>query len=196
MEIMLINASPRKSGNTAFLAQETLKILNKYAIQTTYIDLRTLDFEPCIACGYCDKTGKCFMKDDMTPLYEKIDKSCATIVLSPVFFDAVPAKLKAFVDRTQSFYASKYILNEPSIDRYKKRVGLLVSLGGAKPYDTQFLGNKVIMEFYFRCINTKLLNHIQISDIDNSPVWDREDFLKQFESEVEELIRNMKAAMC
>ena len=162
MDIIIINASPRKSGNTSYLADEALKILNRHGIQPTYINLRTLDFEPCIACGYCDKTGKCFMKDDMTPLYEKINKSCGTIVLSPVFFDGVPAKLKAFVDRTQAFYASKYILNEPSIDRYKKRFGLLVSLGGAKPYETQFVGNKAIMEFYFRCINTKLLNHLQI----------------------------------
>ena len=196
MEIMIINASPRKSGNTSYLADEALKILNRHGIQPTYINLRTLDFEPCIACGYCDKTGKCFMKDDMTPLYEKINKSCGTIVLSPVFFDGVPAKLKAFVDRTQAFYASKYILNEPSIDRYKKRFGLLVSLGGAKPYETQFVGNKAIMEFYFRCINTKLLNHLQISDIDNSPVWDREDFLKNYKNEIEELIKNMKASMC
>ena len=196
MEIMVINASPRKSGNTSYLADEALKILNRHGIQPTYINLRTLDFEPCIACGYCDKTGKCFMKDDMTPLYEKINKSCGTIVLSPVFFDGVPAKLKAFVDRTQAFYASKYILNEPSIDRYKKRFGLLVSLGGAKPYETQFVGNKAIMEVYFRCINTKLLNHLQISDIDNSPVWDREDFLKNYKNEIEELIKNMKASMC
>ena len=52
------------------------------------------------------------------------------------------------------------------------------------------------MEFYFRCIKTKLLNHLQISDIDNSPVWDREDFLKNYENEIEELIKNMKASMC
>ena len=92
MDIMIINASPRKSGNTSYLADEALKILNRHGIQPTYINLRTLDFEPCIACGYCDKTGKCFMKDDMTPLNEKINKSCGTIVLSPVIFDGEPAK--------------------------------------------------------------------------------------------------------
>ncbi len=196
MDIMVINASPRKSGNTSYLSEMTLGILEKHGIKTTYINLRKLNFEPCIACGYCDKTGKCFMKDDMTPLYDKIDKSCGTIVFSPVFFDSVPAKLKAFVDRTQAFYASKFILKEPSIDRYKKRFGLLISLGGSKPYETQFLGNKVSMEFFFKCINTKLLNHLQESDIDNLPVWERQKFLDDLEQEIENLVKNVKSSMC
>ncbi len=192
MDIMVINASPREKGNTFYLSDKTIKILNKHDINPIYVNLKTLDFQPCTACGYCDKTGKCFMKDDMTPLYEQIDNSCGTVVVSPVFFDGTPAKLKAFVDRTQAFYASKYVLNKPSIDRNKKRFGLLISLGGAKPYETQFMGNKAVMEFYFRCINTKLLNHIQLSDIDSSPVWEREKFLKVFESEIEEVVRNVK----
>ena len=196
MDIIVINASPRKSGNTSYLSEMTLGILSRYGIEPTYVNLRTLNFEPCIACGYCDKTGKCFMKDDMTPLYEKIDKSCGTIVITPVFFDSVPAKLKAFIDRTQAFYASIYILNEPSIDRYKKRYGLLVSLGGAKPYETQFLGNKVSMDFYFKCVNTKLLKHLQESDIDNLPVWERQNFLTDFEQEIKTLVNNVKLSMC
>jgi len=196
VEIIIINGSPRKSGNSSFLCERAISILENQGIKTKYINIRKMNFEPCIACGYCDRTGKCFMKDDMAEIYDIIDKSDGTIAISPVFFDGVPGKLKGFVDRTQAFYASKYILKSPTIDRYKKRYGLLVSLAGSKPYETQFIGNKVTMEFFFKCINTKLVEHMQETDIDNIPIDEREDFLKNFDKNIKEIINLIKSSLC
>lgn len=196
MEIIIINGSPRKSGNSSFLCDRAIHILESKGIKSRYLNIRNMSFEPCIACGYCDKTGRCFMKDDMTEVYDIIDKSDGTIVVTPVFFDGVPGKLKGFVDRTQSFYASKYILKSPTIDRYKKRYGFLVSLGGSKKYETQFIGNKVIMEFYFKCINTKLLDHMTESNIDNIPAREREGFLEKFDKNIEDVIKSIKSSLC
>lgn len=195
MKILIINGSPRKNGNTSFLCESAMRILDYHNVEISYINLRNMKFEACIACGYCDRTGKCFMQDDMQPVYKQIDESDATVVITPVFFDGVPARLKGFVDRTQSIYASKYILKKPSIDRYKKRFGLLVSLGGSPPYETQFTGNKVTMEFYFKCVNTKLTEHMMVSDVDNLPVQNRPEFLSDFENELITMLDKIKYSM-
>ncbi len=195
MNILIINGSPRKNGNSSFLCETAIRIFGNHNVDISYINLRSMKFDACIACGYCERAGKCFMQDDMTPVYKQIDESDATIVITPVFFDGVPARLKAFVDRTQSIYASKYILKKPSIDRYKKRLGLLVSFGGSPSYETQFTGNKVTMEFYFKCVNTKLNNHMMLSDIDNVPAQNRPEFISDFEKEVVNIIDQIKNSM-
>lgn len=195
MKILVINGSPRKNGNSSFLCERAIQILGNNDVEIKYINLRSMKFEACIACGYCDRAGKCFMQDDMQPVYKQIDESDATIVITPVFFDGVPARLKGFVDRTQSIYASKYILKKPSIDRYKKRFGFLVSLGGSPSYETQFTGNKVTMEFYFKCVNTKLINHMTLTDVDDIPVENRPQFLSDFENEILNLMGLIRKSM-
>ena len=76
----------------------------------------------------------------MTPMYEMFDKAKGVIVINPVNFDCITAKLKTLVDRTQAIYASKYILKKPSIDRNKKRIGMYIAVGGSTNYETQFMG--------------------------------------------------------
>ena len=31
-----------------------------------------MNIDYCTACGYCEKTGNCKLKDDMTPIYEDV----------------------------------------------------------------------------------------------------------------------------
>ena len=126
-----------------------------------------MNIEYCNACGFCEKTGYCRIKDEMTPMYEIFNKSKGTIVVSPVYFDSVTAKLKTLVDRTQAFYASKYILKKPSIDRSKKRIGMYIAVGGANPYDTQFKGGQIVMDFFFKSINTKLMYNLYLNNTDD-----------------------------
>ena len=52
------------------------------------------------------------------------------------------------------------------------------------------------VDLYFKCVNTKLLKHLQESDIDNLPVWERQNFLTDFEQEIKTLVNNVKLSMC
>ena len=97
-----------------------VKIQNN--ISNKIFNIYDMNIEYCTACGFCEKTGFCKFKDDMTPMYEMFDKAKGVIVISPVNFDCITAKLKTLVDRTQAIYASRYILKKPSIDRSKKRI--------------------------------------------------------------------------
>lgn len=192
MSILIVNGSPKKGRNTDYLMELAIEVLKREALDFEVIDIKTMRFEGCHNCGYCSKVGYCFQKDDLTPIYKKIDESDGTIVLSPVFFDGVPGKLKEMIDRTQAFYASKYILKEPSIDRSKSRFGLLVSLAGANPYETQFLGNKLSLEFYLRCTNTKLVEHLMFHSLDYGTIDENLDYIKLYIRAVENLVEKIK----
>ena len=77
--------------------------LNKNIISNKIFNIYDMNIEYCTACGFCEKTGFCKFKDDMTPMYKMFDKAKGVIVISPVNFDSVTAKLKTLVDRTRQF---------------------------------------------------------------------------------------------
>ena len=150
-----------------------------------------MNIEYCNACGFCEKTGYCKIKDEMTPMYEIFNKSKGTIVVSPVYFDSVTAKLKTLVDRTQAFYASKYILKKPSIDRSKKRIGMYIAVGGANPYDTQFKGGQIVMDFFFKSINTKLMYNLYLNNTDDLESRENTEFRQKLDDNLEQYIEGL-----
>ena len=176
IEVLIINASPRKNKNCFFISDIISSKLKERNIISKIFNVYDMNIEYCNACGFCEKTGYCRIKDEMTPMYEIFNKSKGTIVVSPVYFDSVTAKLKTLVDRTQAFYASKYILKKPSIDRSKKRIGMYIAVGGANPYDTQFKGGQIVMDFFFKSINTKLLHNIYLNNTDDVSYIDNQEF--------------------
>ena len=48
-----------------------------------------MNIEYCTACGACEKTGYCRIKDDMTPIYEEFNKSTGTITVSPMYLSLI-----------------------------------------------------------------------------------------------------------
>lgn len=164
--VMVINASPRKKQNCVKIRESITSLFNNEGIKYKTYDIYDMNIEYCTACGYCDKIGKCKYNDDMVEMYDDFNKCDGVIVISPVHFDSISAKMKTIVDRTQAFYASKYVLNKSSIDRSKKRFGKFISIGGSKPYKTQFEGGQIIMDFFFKSVNNKQQKPIYITNTD------------------------------
>ncbi|WP_207734704.1 flavodoxin family protein [Romboutsia sp. 1001713B170207_170306_H8] len=192
VEILIINASPRKNKNCYFISKKIESKLIENNISYKTFNIYDMEIEYCNACGFCEKTGYCRIKDEMTPMYEMFNKSKGTIVISPVYFDSVSAKLKTLVDRTQALYASKYILKKPSIDRYKKRVGMYIAVGGASGYDTQFKGGQIIMDFFFKCINTKLTQNIYVNETDECKIEENLEFTKNLDINLEKYVKEIR----
>jgi multimeric flavodoxin WrbA len=151
-----------------------------------------MNIDYCNACGFCEKTGHCRIKDDMTPIYEQFNKSDGTIVVSPVYFDSIPAKLKTVVDRTQAFFASKYILKKPSIDRSKKRIGMYIAVGGSSPYESQFKGGQIIMDFFFKSVNSKLKYTYNINSSDEMSYKDNDEHVENIDKLINSYINEIK----
>lgn len=191
IEVLIINASPRKNKNCFFISDIISSKLKERNIISKIFNVYDMNIEYCNACGFCEKTGYCRIKDEMTPMYEIFNKSKGTIVVSPVYFDSVTAKLKTLVDRTQAFYTSKYILKKPSIDRSKKRIGMYIAVGGANPYDTQFKGGQIVMDFFFKSINTKLMYNLYLNNTDDLESRENTEFRQKLDDNLEQYIEGL-----
>lgn len=181
MKALVILGSPRINMNTDTLLNEVIKGLQSQNVEIEKIMLGQLKFDPCVACDVCAKTGHCYKKDDMTDIYGKFDNSDIIVVGSPMYFNSVTAITKAMVDRCQSFWSSKYKLNQSSIDRNRKRKGMYVGVGGTKHPNLEegFVGATVVMELFFKAINAEYIYNIFADNTDEIFVGDRKELLEK-----------------
>lgn len=191
-KVLIINGSPRKNKNCHYVVNELIKKFEQNEINYKILDIYKMKIDYCIACGVCEKTGHCRIKDDMTPIYEEFNKSIGTITVSPMYFSSVSTKVKTLVDRTQSFFSSKYVLNKPSIDREKFRLGMYIAIGGQPEFENQFLGGQIVMDIFYKSINTDLEYNLYLSNSDKVPAEKNEDFKAKFNKYVDEYIKKIK----
>ena len=97
--ILIINGSPRKGGNTELLAEAFAKGASANN-HVEIVSVRDYKVNPCLGCNACFKSnGVCAQKDDMTILYEKMSQADMLVIASPVYFYGISAQLKAVIDR-------------------------------------------------------------------------------------------------
>lgn len=112
MDVLVFLGSPRKKGNSEILTEAVLEGVREAGGSPEIIRLCDLKISPCISCGGCNKTGKCVVEDDMTPLYDKIITIDKIIVASPIYFYGITAQTKAFIDRTQALWNRKRLMEK------------------------------------------------------------------------------------
>lgn len=191
--ILIINGSPRRNKNCSKIIENITKKFDENNIKYEVVNIYKMNIDYCTACGYCERTGKCVIKDDMTPLYTDFDNSKGTIVVSPMFFQSISTKVKTLVDRTQVFYSSKYILKKPSIDTNKERRGMFIAVGGQPKYENQFLGGQLVMDLFFKCINTKLIDNIYMSNSDEVSYDENKEFQVELNKAIDNYIKEIKS---
>ena len=152
MKILVILGSPRKNGNSEICARTISNTLTRQLnAEAEYIRLVSHKISPCIACGGCEKTGMCVVKDDMLDLYEKIDLADILLLASPTYFYGLSAQLKAFIDRIQARWSRRYLLKIRTRQE-DKRLGYLVcsaATQGKKLFD----GSILVAKSYFDAID-------------------------------------------
>lgn len=173
-KVLAIMGSPRKNMNTDKLLDEFLKQINPdlYTIEKVY--LKDLDIKHCTGCEFCNKTGDCAKKDDMSELYQTIDDSQVIILAAPVYFNSLNGLTKNMIDRCQRYWALKYELGQ-QYKRNEDRIGILLSVGGAPFTYDQFDGSIAVMDYFFRAINAKYKGNIFLSHTDKTSVENRKD---------------------
>lgn len=141
MKALVVLGSPRKGGNTEILANEVVAGMKEVGLHVTVVRLTDYQLSPCIACGGCEKTGRCVIQDDMQKLYPMIDAAQRLVLVSPIFFYGLTAQLKAFIDRCQALWSRKYLLGQ-RVSADGPRIGYLLSAAathGEKIFDGALL---------------------------------------------------------
>ena len=101
MNVVLLNGSPRKEGNTKQALLIIAAELNEEGIETEIINLGGHVFSGCRACGGCgrNKDGKCVIDDGMNDIINSVFNADGLVIGSPTYFANVTTEVKAFIDR-------------------------------------------------------------------------------------------------
>ena len=106
MKVLLLNGSPRKSGNTSIALEEMRKVFEAEGVEAEIVQVGNQAVRGCVACGGCGKLGKCVFDDivnELAPLFEAAD---GLVIASPVYYASANATLIACLDRL--FYSTSF----------------------------------------------------------------------------------------
>lgn len=136
MKTIVINASPRRKWNTAQLMKEAAKGAESVGAEVEYVDLYKLDLHGCMSCLICKKEGKerckCYWKDDISPLIEKILDADNLIIGSPIYLSEPTSHYRALLERL-IFCILSYD-NHSSYYEGKVNVALFYTMNAPKDY--------------------------------------------------------------
>lgn len=128
MKTLIINGSPHKNGNTAFLVNELKKYLKGEVIELFAYDCNV---KPCDGCGCCHKKVECSKKDDMQIIYN--DDYDNVVIATPLFISSFPGPLKIIADRLQVYSSAKRFLGMDLKLRKKFGAAIIVGGGAGRP---------------------------------------------------------------
>ena len=127
MNILILQASPRANGNTAWMAEEYKKAAEAAGHQVTLVNVSRKKIAGCLACEYCHNKGNgaCIQKDDMQELYPLMAEAEVLVLAAPIYYFTLCAQIQAPIQRM-------YCVNSPA---KVKKMALLVSSYSPGVYD-------------------------------------------------------------
>ena len=102
MNVVAINGSPRKNGNTWFALKTVGEVLQNEGIGFEIAHIGNKNLSGCIACRKCRENmdEKCAIRNDGFNQYLPAIKEADGIILgSPVYYSGIAGTMKCFLDR-------------------------------------------------------------------------------------------------
>lgn len=104
MKVVGILGSPRKAGNSTFLAEIISNKAKQTGAEVSNYYLNELLYSGCQACGGCKgRSEQCILEDDLAEVLSSIVDADLVIWATPVYWGEVSGQMKMFLDRTYSF---------------------------------------------------------------------------------------------
>ncbi len=123
MEILALNGSARKRGNTDILIDQILKGSKEKGHKSEKLYLYDYEFSPCMDCRDCKRGNYvCSQYDGMKKIYPKMGKADLIIFGTPNYWNGPSAKTKLLIDRMRPFVPSrklegkKWVVVSPSAE--------------------------------------------------------------------------------
>ena len=120
MNVLIINASPRRKGITSTLLSEIKTTINSAYKVEEVVRIQTLDIKPCTGCLKCRPDKTCILpRDGAHILAEKIKESDILIIGTPVYWGNMPGTLKTVLKSGGVKIMS--VLNVPDSYNFEKK---------------------------------------------------------------------------
>jgi len=131
-KLLILVGSPRKAGNSAFLAEQAAHAAQSVGGKVETVFLGDFGIGPCSGCGVCRTSVdvECVLNDGMTSLYPKLRAADAILIATPIYSYDMTAQTKLLVDRL-------YALGSHSQNALTgKRFGFIVVYGGRDEFSS------------------------------------------------------------
>lgn len=125
MKIVVLTGSPRRNGNSAYLADQFIKGAQEKGHEIYRFDCAFKQVEPCRACNRCGMDGPCIFDDDFNELRPHLVEADMVVFATPMYYFGISAQMKKVIDR---FYA----INGKIKGHYKKAAYLMTYANTAK----------------------------------------------------------------
>lgn len=99
--ILILNGSPRRMGNTAALTAEFAKGAKRAGNTVTEFFLGSMEINGCKGCfgGGKQPDSPCVQKDDMEKIYPVYREADIVVLASPLYYWSISGQLKCAFDR-------------------------------------------------------------------------------------------------
>ena len=127
MNVLILQASPRANGNTAWMAEAFKNAAEAAGHQVTLVNVSKKKIAGCLACEYCHNKGNgaCIQKDDMQELYPLMAEAEVLVLAAPIYYFTLNAQIQAPIQRM-------YCVNKPA---KVQKMALLMSSYSPNVYD-------------------------------------------------------------
>lgn len=124
--ILLIDGSPHRNGYTSRLIRAFRGFCPPSGVWDVW---RCYDYPvvPCDDCGYCHLHDGC-SKPDLETFYRLLEAADILVIATPVHNLSYSSPLKTLLDRTQRYWAARFVRGKkPPIARHKQAVLLTMA---------------------------------------------------------------------
>lgn len=158
MKTVVINAGPKRRDNNAKLMKSAAEGAEMAGADVDYIDLYSLDLRGCMNCVICKqdgRTGKCYWRDEVSPLIENILAADCLLIGSPIFFSEPTSHYRALMERLIYCIVSYDVGNT---FKGKINVGLFYTINFSKEYfEKSVRPNLKLSEDLFKMFNGEVV---------------------------------------
>ena len=103
MKTIVINADPKIKQEVGKLLKSASEGAKSVGSEVEYFDLYKMDIRGCMLCSICKKKNKesfkCYWRDDLSPIIEKILNADTLLIGSQIFFNEPTSHYRALVER-------------------------------------------------------------------------------------------------
>ncbi len=103
MKTVVINADPKMKQEIGKLLKSASEGAESVGSEVEYFNLYKIDLRGCMVCTICKKKNKenfkCYWKDDLSPIIEKILNADTLLIGSQIFFNEPTSHFRALVER-------------------------------------------------------------------------------------------------
>ena len=164
VRLLGLAASPRTGANSTLLLDTVLANAAQGGCQVEKIEIFRYNIRPCQGCGGCDSTGVCVLEDDMSRFYPLLEETGHIILAAPVYFYALSAVAKAFIDRSQALWVRKHRLTQQPLP--PRGDGYLIATGATRG-KRLFECPRLTMLYFYDALNRNYAGDLLVPEVEN-----------------------------